>query len=349
MGNLVKNQRVVYYDLLRVAATFAVILIHISGSYFGEKNPSSFDWQIYNFYDGISRWSVPVFVMISGALFLKAEVNLEKLFKKNIIRIVTAFIFWSLAYGIFEIIVKNRRIKLALGEMLFGHYHMWFLFMIVGLYLAVPLLKKITESTKLTVYFLILSLIFSVIIPQGIDIVSLFSESIGDTLIEISDCVGIKNAVGYSGYFVLGYYLSSIEIDRKNRKLIYLLGVIGFVGTVGLTSLLSIIKKEPLLTMQEYFSSTVLMESVAVFVFFKYSNPKLSEKSVRILSGLSKYSFGVYLVHPMILETFSRLGLDVQTFSPILSIPVILIAGAVVSFVISALLNRIPVLKKYIV
>ncbi len=349
MNKPVGKQRTFYYDLLRVLATTAVILIHVSGSKFYSGDPLSLSWQVYNFYDGIARWCVPIFVMISGALFLKAEVKLEKLFKKNLLRIVTAFIFWSVAYGVFEITVKNRSVKFALGDMLVGHYHMWFLFMIAGLYLTVPLLKKITESQKLVKYFLILSLIFSVIIPQGISFVSLFIQSLGDAFNKIIDNIGLKIAVGYSGYFVLGYFLSKAELSSKQKKLIYILGILGFAGTVGFSSAISIIMHKPIDIFTDYFSLTVLLESIAVFVFFKYLNPKLSEKSAGIISRLSKYSFGVYLVHPMILETFDKLGLNVQSFTTVLSIPVIMIAAAIISLAVSALLNRIPVLKKYIV
>ena len=72
-----KVERLYYLDFLRVVATFFVILIHVSCQNW--SNPlGSFSWQVANFYDGISRFSVPIFVMISGVLFLNTKKNLIK-------------------------------------------------------------------------------------------------------------------------------------------------------------------------------------------------------------------------------------------------------------------------------
>ena len=62
--NLNSTQRIISFDLLRIVAAFAVIMIHTSGQWFGELSP---EWEFANIYDSLSRWCVPVFIMISGA------------------------------------------------------------------------------------------------------------------------------------------------------------------------------------------------------------------------------------------------------------------------------------------
>lgn len=344
-----KQQRIVYLDLLRIFATFVVVMLHTTGSKWYLTTPSGYDWQIFNFFDGIARWCVPVFVMISGALFLKAEVNIEKLYKKNILRIVTAFIFWSVIYGLYRFVVNKCSLKIALGEMLVGHYHLWFLFMIAGLYLAVPILKKITESAEITRYFLILSLAFSFILPQGMKLLSVFVPGFNEPLETISQNINFHVAVGYSGYFVLGYVLSERKLDKKQRSIIYILSVVGFLGTVVLASIVSVLKKEPIDVFDDYFSVTVLLESVGIFTLFKNMKLSPSDKAISVISKLSKYSFGVYLVHALFLETLDKFGIDVYWINPIISIPVITVITLILSFAVSAILNRIPILKKYIV
>lgn len=90
------NHRTVYFDVLRIIAICAVVVLHMSAQNFVESGVDTPEWQALNFYDSIVRWSVPVFVMISGALFLDGENSIGKLYKKNIARIPVAFIFWSI-------------------------------------------------------------------------------------------------------------------------------------------------------------------------------------------------------------------------------------------------------------
>ena len=71
------KQRVIYLDYLRIAATFCVVVLHISGQNWYTTSVNSFEWNVLNFYDSIVRWVVPIFVMISGALFLDNEKELS--------------------------------------------------------------------------------------------------------------------------------------------------------------------------------------------------------------------------------------------------------------------------------
>ena len=92
-----------------------------------------------------------------------------------------------------------------------------------------------------------------------------------------------------------------------------------------------------------------MFEAIAVFTFFKYKdyNNKRVNDFVKVLS---KYSFGAYLVHALIIEQLDvRFGLNTLSFNPILAELTIGIIVFLVSFVISGILNKIPVLNKYIV
>ncbi|MBR1761137.1 MAG: acyltransferase family protein [Schwartzia sp.] len=68
-------KRIIYLDYLRVLAMLAVMILHIACMGFHELDGSSLEWQILNFYDGIVRWGVHVFVMSSGKLFLSNDIN----------------------------------------------------------------------------------------------------------------------------------------------------------------------------------------------------------------------------------------------------------------------------------
>lgn len=79
---LQNKTRLAYYDYLRVAAIFGVIMIHVSAQNWQNSNVNSIEWQFFNIYDSMMRWAVPVFVMISGSLFLNREYNIKTIYKK---------------------------------------------------------------------------------------------------------------------------------------------------------------------------------------------------------------------------------------------------------------------------
>ena len=82
-----------------------------------------------------------------------------KIYKKYIFRIAVLTAFWSCAYFIFRILNGELKIsgpKSTLGELLYGNYHLWYLWMIAGLYAITPILNRIIEDNKLCKYLLIL-------------------------------------------------------------------------------------------------------------------------------------------------------------------------------------------------
>lgn len=95
------GQRFLYFDCLRILGAFAVILIHVASYKWFTADISTTEWNVLNFYNcSLVRWAVPVFIMISGALFLDGKQSITHIYKKNILRIVTAFLFWSPLYAV---------------------------------------------------------------------------------------------------------------------------------------------------------------------------------------------------------------------------------------------------------
>ena len=125
------SQRVACYDVLRVAATFAVVALHLSAQHWADTDIYSTAWQAFNLYDSLVRWTVPVFVMISGVFFLAGTQSLRQILRKNVLRIVTAFVFWSALYAAYAYFFNKCALSTAVTLFFSGHYHMWFLFMIV--------------------------------------------------------------------------------------------------------------------------------------------------------------------------------------------------------------------------
>ena len=76
-------ERVWYLEYLRIIATVAVIVLHVAAQNFYGVGVESFAWKVFNCANGLVRWSVPIFLTISGALFLdnEKEITIETICK----------------------------------------------------------------------------------------------------------------------------------------------------------------------------------------------------------------------------------------------------------------------------
>ena len=342
------KQRINFLDYLRVFAIFFIIMIHVSAQnwYREDIDVNSFAWQTFNFYECISRWSVPVFVMISGVLFLNKDIIISQIYRKNILRLVISFLVWSAFYCF----LGNK--SLSLKNILIGEYHMWFIFMIIGLYMSSPIIREIVKNKNVMKYFLLLAFIFTFFIPFVNQIIhDFFKET--KTIFIINHKIqemSMNLVLGYTGYFILGYYLNLVTLTKKKTAIIYLGGILGLLLTVALQIMLALKTQEPNESYYfGYLTPNVMFSAVAIFVLFK--NLRIFQKSNIIIQKLSKYTFGVYLVHVFILNLnlLKIFGLNTMSFNPILSVPLITILVYFLSVCVVAILHCIPVLRKYIV
>lgn len=338
-----EKKRIIYLELLRVFAAICVIMIHVAAQNWSKANIYSVDWQMMNIYDSFSRVAVPLFVMISGAIFLNRSISIKTIIKKYILRIAIVLIVWSLIYAFIYSLQNGETLKQFILRFIGGHYHLWYLYMLIGLYLIMPILKKITESKQLTEYFLFLSFVFTSFLPTliKIPIFNFFSDPFGSFHYHLT--------LGYSSYFVAGYYLHEYDLNERGRKIIYLLGIIGFLFTIMSTSIMTFSRGSAYNGFYNNFMLGVVLEAVAIFVFCKYLKIDLSTKTLKVINFISKYSLGIYLVHVFVLDRFKLLGLTTLSFTSFFSIPILIISVFIASLIISMILNQIPIIKKYIV
>ena len=354
-----KEHRIIYFDYLRVFAVISVVILHVACEHWGTLDTRSTQWQTLNFYDSIVRWGVPVFLMISGALFLDRKPNIQLLYSKYIPRMALAYCVWSAFYAVTAPWVARLTDSESLLSVpsiitgtIRGHFHLWFIPMIIGIYLCLPLLQPITASKELRQYFLILSFLFAFVIPQFIHLIHDF---IGDPFSSVASAfngfisnMNMQFVLGYSFYFVLGYELHHLELTRRHRKIIYMLGFLGFASTILLDAIVAWRTQTPCQTYYGNFTVNVAFEAISVFLLFKYFS--FSHHSLnRFFALLSQCSFGAYLVHIFFRDVLAGIGLDTLTFAPVISVPVKSALVVLLSFVLSFTLNKIPVLNRWIV
>lgn len=343
-----KPQNIEWISNLRFLALVAVIMLHASAVLLAQygKVPLA-DWFTADVFNAIVRFAVPVFVMITGALNLNRDYALSDFLKKRLFRIITPFLFWSLAYVSYswyneEISFDNdtwTNVKLVLHQLKYGSsYHLWYVYMLVGLYLIMPVLNKFIRAAteREILYFLLVWLL-----------VLLFNQPY---LSRFKPVVEVRYFEGYIGYLVLGYYLTVKEFTQKHLQLLMLmlfmaLVVVITIGTYQLTA-------------HSYTTTTLFYEplgpfivclSASIFLFFRYSSWVLPGFINQLRDFTGQYAYGVYLCHALFLYLLDLLfNISYKLCIPIVSIPLTTLVCLILSVLLTWLLNKIPVIGKYI-
>lgn len=335
--------RILYLDILRIMACLAVIGIHAASSRFYGAGPGSFDFKVSALWLSVVHWSVPVFVMISGAHFLDPAIESDTgtLYRKNILRILLIFLLWSLVYAL-------------LGM---SSYHLWFLLMLAGLYVITPLLRKITADEKASGYFLIVALVYFTAVFLKDLAGTLVVHQSNEAIIRIYDVLdtdfGYVNwqfPAGYAVFYVLGYYLTGYGIHRKIKLAIYALMLPASLGSWYVTVLASGLKQG---AFPFYSEGSLPMAITAAGVFLavkdlfgqgKKSGASGPSKAATAAGHISKCTLGIYVTHLYILSLFDRfLG---EKMGASLYIPLAIIGVFVLSLAVTALLKLIPGFKR---
>lgn len=217
--------RAVWIELLRVLACFCVILLHVSSKGWNYAGINSDKWVYYEVLNALSRIGVCIFVMISGALFLgnKRGASIVTM-QKYILKILRLISIWSIAYFIFRLIIKDTTftsVSELLSQIFYGYYHLWYLWMILGLYIITPILHKVVSDEKLCKYFLLLCMIVCWI-PEMISIIPAGCE-FAQTIFQ--EKMYLFLPMGYTGYYILGYYLCNYGIKKK--RILIVAGILG--------------------------------------------------------------------------------------------------------------------------
>lgn len=345
------KDRIIYFDILRIISILAVVQIHVCTNLIKFFEIDTSEWIALIVYDAISRFCVPIFLMISGAVLLeKKNESVEVVWKKRIVRIVQRFTFWSGVYAIVELFkwlhngyLVGVSIKSTIIHFINGHYHLWFLLALVGIYACLPIIRRITVDVSLSKYCLMLLLASNCILPIVNDLfLSRYGISSISTVFEVLPG-------GYLVYFVLGWYLNTL--DTRKIRIFNVLWVLIGAALVTVFCGYRFNTKESITAFWEYRSINILFMSSALFLLVKMLSEKMrvSDRIQGIVGYFGRRSFGVYLIHVLVMDVTFWM---IERWQPIklvlLIVPTYSLAVFGISYVCDWLLLRIPYMNRTI-
>lgn len=306
------QKRILFLDDMRVIACFMVIMIHscefffIDGSGIGIRNSTDGFW--VSVIDSAFRCSVPLFVMISAYLLVPIKGSVSEFFRKRFVRVVIPFAIWSVLYAALPVAwgaMTGQEAAASLSRLAFNFNdasgHLWFVYMLIGLYLAMPVISPWLETTgkKGEQLFLLLWLLSS-FFPY-------IREFAGPVYGECywNEFNSLWYFSGFLGYVVLAHYLRH-HLDWSTRKQI-IIGTILYLSGYFFTATIWYGRIGTAATLQElelswrFCTPNVIAMSIGAFMVIRAvcSRRRNANKAV---SEISRLSYGIYLMHIFVLN-----------------------------------------------
>lgn len=330
---ITQNGAIKAYDIdtkyMRIIAACFVVLLHSSGM----------DSTAAVFLNAISRFAVPLFVIISGYYMLAKEKKIIQIVKKCTVLFLKMLV-WSGIYYVYGVLCKEQYYSgtvWLLKYLLTEPVHLWYCYATIALYLVTPVLYVFSKNAtpKEYRYAILLTFIF------GSVVVLLLRSNMVPLLAVIVERMKMPYLLGFVCLYLFGGYMNKYGIASKTHRIIlYLLGTAGtFVSFVG--TLFAPAWNLPNDLFLSFFAPNTVLAGAACFVLmqqgYRFCQNKL-QKLRPIICGISECTLGIYLLHPLILKVLQRLDLS------LLIVPKAALAF-LVSLILVAIVKRMPVLK----
>ena len=340
-----KRETIAYLQWLRIFAAAAVVMIHTAGSQWLTIDSAQPQWTVLTVYDGLVRWPVPVFMMITGALFLPRRTELKRIMTGYIPRIGAAFLLWSGIYTYYAWHTGAAADTLLL-KFVSGHYHLWYLTFLAGVYLAIPFLQRIVTDDKLTDQMLAVSFVIGIAVPWLSSFASLVMPRHSAVIRAVENHLNFAFFMDCLFLILLGYRLSRRGFTKKERLWLYGAGLFGLVLTPVATVWATELAGGQSNVFFDFKAPGNLCTAAALFVFARYHLSRLP----KIVEWIADCSFGIYLVHPLIRDVLEQeFGVHVLLHDPVWMVPALAAVIFAVSLLIAAVLRKLPVVGKWIV
>lgn len=349
------KKRIIYLDYLRVLAIFGVLLNHISANW---ENALFLNSEIALVYNSLGRIGVPLFLMLSGVLLLNNKLPIKEFIKRRYPRVIIPFLFWMTLLIMFFILLNPHILDGNVAVYVIKRYlsGRWYVWMILGVYLLIPIMASFIKTSKLegVKYFLIIWLITTAMIT--------LSKIFGFSL----HYLDLTLFSGPTGYLMLGYYLHNNEFNMSPKKIITVSLIVFISMTLIKTFVANQTAFDPYSFRYMIFSTksrleidTISIVQVsALYLIFKYMSnvssgiyKRLSEFGNRkmvlaLIISISQASYGIYLNHYFITTTLKHINFPFVDLPSLIFVPLIAVIILMISYGVIMILNNVPIINK---
>lgn len=346
MMDIKNTEYVEYNNSIRFVAIIGVLMIHVSAYGLTNETIGPMKWCVLTFFNCSGRIGVPFFVMIAGAIWLNLHKNvtLDKLLHKNIKKLLVAFFMWSWIYAISYLIGTRAEwdvsaIGLFAKRCVVGHYHMWYVQMMVVLYLVIPMLRQIIQKKELYKLILTFSFITGFVFPLIVRLPML------DWVSEIVDNMSICVFSPLIFYLLLGDYIRRTNWDKKRCFFLYVLAALASIARFYILIIQNLGCDISYLDVNGNDDFLLLVQSVGLYVFIKNFNSYFNNS--KLITMVAKYSFFIYLSHDLVLQILFMFGINGSIFISLFMVPLIVLFVLVVCVLMANLLSKRKWFQKY--
>lgn len=341
--------KLAYIEYIRVSAALAVVFLHIvitlNNNYIVEEL-GVFNYTIFSDCYILVKWAVPCFIMVSGALLLNPskQISIRRM-RKYICRMLLVLLTFGVVYALMELVFTEKTIDArilgrAFLNMAEGNSwsHIWYIYALIPIYIIMMPLKDFirAQNRKSIAIFIAVLFIGNFLIPT----VNTLCGTELKTFMPINE---------YVTYFIIGYYISSIPKDSKLfQRLIYIVGgSIATIGMIGIETYSLLMYNEVMSVNHSSGEILTLIQSISVFMLLKIVFEH--RETTHLVEAVSKYSFGIYLIHPFWINLIYKVLKITPLSMPIgIGIVVMFAIVFVLSFISAWLVKRLPVIKNII-
>ena len=300
-------------DVLRCISCFMVCLTHSTRmTVTFEHGVAIADnmWLHNEIYAMLAASPTVLFVMVSGIFFLSPERNVRagKVWRKNVIKMAFAYIFWCGIYACYDIYLMNPQPEITLKYFvncwMQEPLHLWYIPMIIGLYIICPILRPITATSDRKLFKYIIAIFIGGLILWTIYYWPTHPEE-GGYAVPIIDKTPMSLVCQYPFWMLFGWIAYSYRPGRGFRYLIYLAGIAAALAGIwfNIQNWYGVGDLYFFATTQK-FSILSFMKNVALFYFVitVFRNHEFSKIGKAVLRKWSDYTLLIYLVHYLILR-----------------------------------------------
>ncbi len=345
---MLEEKRISNFDTMRAMACLTIVFLHTITTWRDDVTHNTFYCYpkaealiLAVLFPLLYAWAVPVFFMMSGALFTSKNLNV----KKHIIKSVLIIVIFGTAYAWIENFFNSRTICIsdcgrAILNMLQGKTwaFMWFMYAIAGCYILSPFIKTwINNTDKKSQHEMLLFLIILLsVVPTINDVTGMEITSFG-----ISDYSGAL-LYFFSGAVLYRQYAEGSK-EHSNRKILCILA-----GGVILALEQAVGYGQHRVCSGPNYIWTYLY-STSIFLIGLRNNKMKKLGSNKIILWVSTNSLCIYLVHMVPINAIYK-GLHIfpDVFEPILGIAVMYVITLILTIITVTVMNKIPVIRKIV-